>query len=266
MFGCFARHRDGAVDCSRTSRALACRLAPTATSRVFRAARRGDGDEIIAFSRHSRLHLGVYLWRRRCSVASSAIATAWWTARTPLALACRLTPPAPSRISRAARRHEGSDSLHPRAIRGCISACGSSVVGLRSLRSSPRRPGGLLARLSRSRVGSRLPHCRAPLALLVTAMIRCILAPFAVAIRRVPLVPSMFGCFARHRDGAVDCSRASRARVSAHASRAVAPLSRRSSSRRRWFVAFSRLLRLYLGVCLWRRRPFSVTLLVVATA
>ena len=253
----------------------------------------------VAFSRHSRLHLGVCLWRRRSSVASLVIATAWWIARASLALACRLAPPAPSRVSRVARRHDGDDSLRSRAIRGCPSACAYGAVGLRSLRSSSRRRGGLfarlsrshvgsrltrrlaslallvvttvifvafsrhrgcisacasgavdlfgcfarhrdgvggsLARLSRSRVGSRLPRRRASLASLVvtTAMIRCILAPFAVAPRRVPLAPSVFGCFARHRDGVADRSRASRARVSARASRAVARLSRRSSSRRR---------------------------------
>ena len=183
----------------------------------------------------AELKKGMRTWRRRSSVASLVIATAWWIARAPLALACRLAPPAPSRVSRVARRHDGDSSLHSRAIRGCISACASGAVDLRSLRSSSRRRGGSLARLSRSRVGLRLPRRRASLALLVvtTAMIRCILAPFAVASRRVPLAPSIFGRFARHRDGVVDRSRASRARMSARASRAVARLSRCSSSRRR---------------------------------
>ena len=168
-------------------------------------------------------------------IASLVIATALWVARAPLTLVCRLAPPASSRVSRVARHHDGDDSLNSRAIRGCFSACASSVVDLRLLRSSSRRCGGSLARLSRSRVGSRLPCRLASVASLVvtTAMVRCVLAPLAGAPQRVPLAPSIFGRFARHRDGAVDRSRASRAHMSARASRAAPCLSRCSSSRRR---------------------------------
>ena len=175
--------------------------------------------------------------RRPSSVASLVIATAWWAARAPLALACRLKPPAPLRASLVARRHDDDDSLHSRTVRSCISACAFGAVDLlRLLRSSSRRRDGFPARLSRSRVSSRLPRRRASLTLLVvtTVMIRFILASFAVASRRVPLAPStLFGCFARHRDGVVDRSRVSRAHVSARASCAVACLPSCSSSRRR---------------------------------
>ena len=105
----------------------------------------------------------------------------------------------------------------------------STVDPLRLLRSSSRRRGGSLARLSRSRVGSRLPRRRASLALLVVAMakIRCILASFAVASRRVPLAPSIFACVARYHDGVPYRSRVTRARESvARASRAVGLPSR----------------------------------------
>ena len=174
------------------------------------------------------------LWRRRSSVASLVIATARWIARAPLALTCRLAPHAPPRVSHVAHRHDGDESLHYRAICGCISACASGAVDLRLLHSSSRRRGGLLARLSRSHAASRLTRRLASLALLVvtTVMIRCILAPFAVASRNVPLAPSIFGRFARHRDGVADCSRASRAHMPPRASRAVSRLSRCSSSRR----------------------------------
>ena len=233
IFGCFARHRDGVADRSRASRA---RESARASRAVSRLSRRSSSRRrwFVAFSRHSRVHLSVCLWRRRSSVASLVIATARWIARAPLALTCRLAPHAPSRVSRVARRLDGDGSLHSRAIRGCLSVCASRVVGLRSLRSSSRRRRGSLACFSRSRFSLRLPHRRTSPALLVvtTAMNRCILAPFAVVSRRVPLAPSIFGCFARHRDGVVDCLCASRARVSACATRAVARLSRSSSSRR----------------------------------
>ena len=183
----------------------------------------------------SRLHLGVCLWLRRSSVASLVIAAAWWIDRAPLASACRLAPPVPSHVSRVAHLYDGDDLLHSRAICGCISACASSAVGLRLPRSSSRRRGGLLARPSRPRVGLRPPRRRASLVSLVvtTAMLCCIFASFGVASKRVPLAPSVFGRFARHRDGVVDCSRASRPRVWGLASCAVARLSRYSSSRRR---------------------------------
>ena len=189
---------------ARAPLALACRLTPPAPSRTPRVARRHDGDDSL-HSRDLRLHLSVCLWRRRpSSVASLFIATAWWIARAPPTLACRLTPPAPSRTPRVAHRHDGDDSLRSRIIRGCILACASRAVDLRLLRSSSRRRGGLLAHPSRSRIDSRLPRRRASLTLLVvtTVMIRCILA----------------------------------------------------------------ISRLYLGVCLWRRRPSSVPSLVIATA
>ena len=183
----------------------------------------------------AELKKGMRTWRRRSSVASLVIAKAWWIARAPLALACWIAPLAPSRVSRVARRHDGDSLLHSRVVRGCISARASGTVGRRSLRSSSRRHGGSLARLSRSRAGLRLLRHRASLVLLVvtTAIVCCTLASFAVASRRVPLALSIFGRFARHRDGVVGRSRASRARVLACASRAIARPSRCSPSRRR---------------------------------
>ena len=268
IIGCFAPNRDGVVDCSHASRARESARASRAVAHLSRCSL-SRRQQFVASSRHSRLHLGVCLWPRRCSVASLLITTAWWTARAPLALAYRLAPPAPSHVSPVARRNDGDDLLHPRAIHGFVSACASGAVDLLRLLPSPlRRCGGLIARLSCSHVGLRLqPRC-ASLSLLAvtTAMICCILAPFTIASRRVPLEPSaLFGCFARHRDGVLDRSRASRARVSACASRAVARLSRGSSLRRKLFVALSRHSRLLLSVCLWRRRS-SVASFVTATA
>ena len=218
------------LSCSRVGSRLSRRRTSLALLVVTTAVIR----HILAIS---QVHLGVCLWRHRpSSVASPVIAAAWWIARAPLVPACRLAPPAPSRISCVARRHNGDGSLHPRVIRGCISACAPGAVSLRLLRSSSRRRGGSLARLSRSRVGSRLLRRRTSLSLLdvTTVMIRCVLAPLAVAYRRVPLAPSIFGRFGRfacHRDGVVDCSRATRARVSAREIRIVAHRSRGSSSR-----------------------------------
>ena len=162
--------------------------------------------------------------------------------RTPLALVCRLAPPAPSRVALDDRHHDGDESLHSRAIRGCISACTSCAIDLlRLLRSSSRRcvdsraPLALVcgvahpapsrvSRVARRHDGDDSLHSR----------------HFSVASRRLPLAPPTFlGCFDRHRDGVVDCSRASRARVSACTSRAVAHLSRCSLSRLRCFVELS---------------------------
>ena len=197
------------------------------------------------------------LWRCRSSVASLVIATVWWIARAPLALACWLAPLAPSRVSRVARRHDGDELLHSRVIRGCISACASGAVDLWSLRSSSRRRGELFARLSRSHVDSRLTRRLASLALLVVMAV--IFVAFSSRSRRVHLAPSsLFGRFARHHDSVVDFSRVSRARVSARASCAVACLPRCSSSRRR-LLATSRQ-------CPWHRRPPAVASLVIATA
>ena len=184
----------------------------------------------------SRLNLGVCLWRRRSSVASLVIAAAWWAACAPLAPACRLTPPAPSHISRVARRHDSDYSLRCRAIRGSISACASGAVDVRLLRWLSRRLGGLLARLSRSRVGLRFPRARASLVSLVvtSVMIRCIFR-------------AICGCISACASGAVDVrllrsssrrrggllAHLSRARVSACAYCDVARFSSRSSWRRR---------------------------------
>ena len=180
------------------------------------------------------------------------------------ALACRPAPPAPSRVSRLARRHDGDNSLHPRAIRGCILAYAYGAFGCFA---RSRRRGGLLARLLRSRVSSRLPRRRASLALLVvtTAMIRCILASFAVASRRVTMAPSIFGCFARHRDSdGGSLAHPSRSRVDLRLPRRYAPLA--------WLVVATAVVHctlviswLHFGVCLWRRRC-SVASLAIATA
>ena len=237
----------------------------------------------------SRADLGVCIWRRRpSSIASLVIATAWWIARASLALACRLAPSAPSRVSRVARRCDGGGSLRSRAIRRL--PLGVCLWGRRSrfLRSSSRRRGELFARLSRSHVGSRLTRRLASLALLV--VITVIFVAFSRRSRRVHLAPSsLFSCFARHRDGVVDCSRVSRAHVSARASCAVACLPRCSSSRRRLLAtshqcpstvdplrllrsssrrrggSLARLSRSRVSSRLPRRRA-SLALLVVATA
>ena len=180
-----SQRRGGLLAC--LSRSLSGRASHAAAHRSRRSSSRWRW--CIAFLRHSRLRLGVCLWRRRCSVVSLINATGCWTPRAPFALACWLAPPARSGVSRVARRHIENDSLHFCVIRGCISACDSSAVDVRLLRSSSRRRGGLLARLLRSRVGLRLPRRRASLAWLVvtTAIIRCILAPFAVASWRMPM-------------------------------------------------------------------------------
>ena len=156
----------------------------------------------------------VCLWRRR-SLRVARHTTASHTTRASLALACRLAPPAPSRVSRVDRRHDGDGSLYSRAIRNCLSACVSRAIGIRSLRSSSRRRRGSLARLSRPRVDLRFPRRRTyPALLVVTAVMnRCILAPFAVVSWRVPLAPSnlrLLRLSSRLRGGLLVCLSRSR--------------------------------------------------------
>ena len=249
VFGCFAHHRDGVVDCSRASRARVSARASRAIAHLLR----GSSSQrrwSVASSRHSRLHLGVCLWHRRSSVASLVIATGWWIARAPFALTCGVAPPAPPHVSLVTRRRDGDDSLRSRAVSGCISACASGTVDLRSLRLSSRRCGRLLARQSRPRVGSRNPRRCASLAWLVVtmAMVHCILAPFPGASRRVPQVPPVFACVVHRHDGIPYHSRFSRACVSLpRASYAIA-LPSRCSSPRRALLAF-RVSRVSISAC-----------------
>ena len=137
------------------------------------------------------------------------------------------------RLSRH-RASDGDDSLYSRVIRGCISACASGSVDIRSLRSSSRRCGVSLARLSRSHAGLRLSRhcaslallaattaivvalsrhsrlhlgvclwrCRSSVASLVIATVWCVArAPLAFACWLAPLAPLRVSCVARCHDG-----------------------------------------------------------------
>ena len=240
----FARHHSGVANQSHVSRArvtsafasravgfpsrrslprqCCLRFASCAfpSRRVPQALRSSLASLVVATASQARLLrsrvVGARLPRRRPSLASqvaTAVLLAFRVSHTSHLGACR---------------HDAACALRLSWLRPDVTL---DAVGPRSLRSSSRRRRESLTHLSRSHVvGVHLP-CRLPYPTLLLLMWRRWRFVFLVSLRLGAASDAVGLRSAHHLDGVITYrSRVPRTRMLACASRAVAPLSRRSSS------------------------------------